>query len=112
MLPSLSTTTPPWHGPIADLPSGASPQPGTVSNVIRPLPIRTGGVVSPARTGRASPSPRMRTEAIEVERLFTVGAPQGVGVRLINGRVSTDQLSERLGRTRDGNRRECGAGQA
>ena len=59
MLPSLSTTTLPWLGPITDLPSGPRPQPGTVSNVISPQPIRTGPGVSAARTD----SVRQRTTA-------------------------------------------------
>jgi hypothetical protein len=42
MFPALSITTDPCVGPIADLPSGRNPHPGTVSNVIAPAPIRTG----------------------------------------------------------------------
>src|SRR5438445_7540133 len=78
MLPSLPTTTLPWHGPITDFPSGPRPQPGTVSNVIRPHPIRTGCVLSDARAGRASP--KTRAKATEVERFFTNRTPAWVGV--------------------------------
>src|SRR4051812_10328931 len=73
MVPSLPTATPPWHGPIADFPSGPRPQPGTVSNVIRPHPIRTGWGVSAASAGRASP--KTRANAKEVERIFTGRSP-------------------------------------
>src|SRR4051794_22335122 len=75
MLPSLSTTTLPWHGPITDLPSGPRPQPGTVSNVMRPHPIRTGSVFSAASAGRAA-NPRARVKASKVERFFTDGSPE------------------------------------
>src|SRR3954464_1006637 len=78
MLPSVSTTTLPGHGPITDLPSGPRPQPGTVSNVIRPHPIRTGWGVSAATVGRARP--KTRTRATEVEWVFTNRAPGGVDV--------------------------------
>src|SRR4051812_19065268 len=77
MLPSLSTTTLPWHGPITDFPSGPRPQPGTVSNVIRPPPIRTGWALSPAETGRATP--KRRAKATEVGRFFMTWIPHGVG---------------------------------
>src|SRR4051812_39771310 len=78
MLPSLSTTTLPWHGPITDFPSGPRPQPGTVSNVMRPHPIGTGWALSAARDGWASP--RTRARATEVERIFTNRPPDGVDV--------------------------------
>src|SRR5215469_14220708 len=68
MLPSLPTTTPPWQGPIADLPSAPSPQPGTVSNVITPDPIRAGCGVSAARPDEASPN--IRAKATNIERFF------------------------------------------
>ncbi len=58
MLPSLSTTTLPWHGPIVGLAVGARPQPGTVSNVITPLPILTGAVSSAEKAQGASPNKR------------------------------------------------------
>src|SRR5579871_6122078 len=92
MLPSWSTTTLPWHGPITDFPSGPRPQPGTVSKVIRPHPIRTGGVSSAARAGRASP--RTRANAKEVERFFTNRAPAGVGWDF-RGLVEADTLWKR-----------------
>ena len=53
MLPALSITTAPWVGPRTDFPSGLSPQPGTVSKVINPQPIRTGWVFSAAEIGSA-----------------------------------------------------------
>ena len=41
----------PWVGPRAERPSGRSPQPGTVSNVISPQPMRTGATFSAANAG-------------------------------------------------------------
>src|SRR6476646_7417870 len=79
MLPSLSTTTLPWHGPITDFPSEPRPQPGTVSNVIRPHPIRTGWALSAARAG--SESARRRVRATELERYFTNRTPRLLGWR-------------------------------
>src|SRR5262245_11136553 len=55
-------TTEPWHGPSADFPSGSSPQPGTVSNVICPQPIRTGLGFSSKTNGAAATSNVRQTQ--------------------------------------------------
>src|SRR5262245_2133160 len=64
-------TTEPWHDPIADFPSGSNPQPGTVSNVIRPQPIRTGLGVSGNAAAAAAKS--MNTKQTKGAHFLTDG---------------------------------------
>src|SRR3977135_1913617 len=72
MLPALSTTTEPCVGPRADLPSGRSPQPGTVSNVMAPQPMRTDLAGSAEWTG----SVESAIETIPIDKqLFMMWTP-------------------------------------
>src|SRR4051794_34370682 len=73
MLPSLSTTTLPWQGPMTDLPSEPRAQPGTVSKVMIPQPIRTGAGVSAARSGAVRQN--ARATALARERFITIVTP-------------------------------------
>src|SRR5437899_6034893 len=57
---------------MTDFPSSPSPQPGTVSKVITPQPIRT-GLAFAENTGRARPNTMAKATASE--RLFMLGIP-------------------------------------
>src|SRR5258708_4553048 len=73
MLPDLSITTLPCVGPMTDFPSSPSPQPGTVSKVIKPQPILTGWAFSAAKTGKTVPN--TTAKAMENNRLFMLWIP-------------------------------------